>query len=241
MKNIELFNHYAVSIVGVLYEVFPCYKPLELDELAQPLAHFPPAPFAFSSWTGVPKVYIGPDICGEWGIDPEYAKRTLEQYDWESAREEAEKALKRRLTDSEFRSLRNGDGRPLTDEEQSALADWSGTCAEIQAGQNSVNLERYVLKETIKFLLHENIIRSHAIAKRLAFAEEPIDILIDTRYQSLKFCLTSAGCARMLRRDPLSRAGEPISKRVLAYVGDKTVDAAAGCAAGLLSPLLFGF
>lgn len=236
MDNIDLFNHYAIRVIGTLYENFPCYLAINIDAVAEPLLDMPPKPIETTFMDR--GVYVGPDL--SWAIGQEQIDAELKKFNWTQTIKGVEALLGRELTGSELADLKSGEGRPLSENEKAALKKWENECAAWRNNRSSTEHERYILIETTKYLVHEGLIRHHQLPTRLSYSGEPIDVLIDQHFGALKFALTAQGCSRMLRKDPLSRQSQPIAKRVLAYIGNKGADVATGSASGVITSVLFG-
>lgn len=236
MKNIEIFNHYAVSVVGFLYEKFPNYAAISLDEFANPMLDCPSCPVELI-W-GQPRVYVGPDL--SWTFNKEERDAKLNGFDWAETLAEAEIVHGRALTYSETVEIKQGNGRPLTAEETLQVSEWRNECKEWSKSHDDAKREQLLLKESLKFLVHEGLIRNHSLQSRFAFSNEPIDVLIDHHYGYLRFALTWEGFSRLMKKDPISKNGSPIYKRILTYISDKGVDVAAATATGGIAPMLFG-
>lgn len=236
MKNIEVFNHYAVSVVGFLYDKFPNYTAISLDKFATPMLDCPSCPVRLV-WNQ-PFVYVGPDLSWTFGTEEQDAK--LQGFDWAETLAEVETLLGRALTYSETLNIKQGNGRPLTAEEAHQVNEWRNECKEWSKSHDDAKREQLLLKETLKFLVHEGLIRHHNLRSLFAFANEPVDVLIDHHYKYMRFALTWEGFSRLMKEDPISKNGSPIYKRILAYISDKGVDVAAATATSGIAPMLFG-
>lgn len=236
MDKNKLFNHYTVKILGALYKEFPLYSPLKLDDIAEPLIDFPVCPV--QNLVHAPifrRVHFGPDLSECFGA--ESAEILLAAFDWDKARSEVETQLGRPLSEKEFKLMREGEGRPLYPEEARMMDQWTLEWNDYKAKRDVAELDKEIVKGTIKFLIHEGVIRAHMHQSGYYLGEEPIDVQVDRYCDELKFTLTASGYTKMLKNDPTYGPKQNIGARIAGYLAARTVS---DLAAEVIIQLIFG-